>query len=438
MDLKEKLLLEFSEFEKSLNGQRSTIIHSIRKNAIKVFGDLGFPTRKNEEWRYTHLNNVIAKEYSNIKISSENKVTKAELEKYLIPELEANLLVTINGRYSNELSSIREKNKNILLCGFKYALEKYPEIIENVFSKTADYNTDSIIALNTAFASDGFFVHVPENTEPKYPVLMINITVQDNSNIFVQPRNCISAGKNSGLNLIEINYSIGQEEAFTNAVTEISIGENSSVIHYKVQNENENSFNISNLHINQLSKSRFESFIVSWGGKIIRNNTNSYLTGRNAECHLNGIYISHNKQLIDNHTLVDHSVPDCFSNEFYKGILDDEGIAVFNGKVLVRKDAQKTNAYQSNKNIVLSDLAVINAKPQLEIFADDVKCSHGATTGQINEEELFYLKSRGIAEEDAKRLLLFAFLSELILEVKSEPLKGYLENMLNKKLNKEF
>ena len=422
-NLKDKIIKEFTEFEKSNSGFKE-----IRKEAINKFNELGFPTRKNEEWRYTHISPIIKHNYSALENPKGKDITKPEIEKLLIPGLEANLLVVIDGKFSVKFSGIKEKNSKIILNGFHEALNN--DLVQKSFSKNADYTTDALTALNTAFANDGVYINIPDNTVPEFPVVILNITGND---VFAQPRLHITVGNNSELTLIELSHNSGNN-GLTNSVTEIFAGENSNVSHYKIQNENETSFHIANLQVSQTANSKYNSFIASWGGKILRNNTCSTLAGEHSECRFNGIYIVKGDQVVDNHTLVDHAVPNCFSNELYKGVLDDSGVGVFNGKVFVRKDAQKTNAYQSNKNIVLSDTATINAKPQLEIFADDVKCSHGATTGQLNEEELFYLRTRGIGEYNAKKLLLYAFISEVIDEVKIEPLKNYLDKLLHEKL----
>ncbi|MEO6695213.1 MAG: Fe-S cluster assembly protein SufD, partial [Ignavibacteria bacterium] len=255
-------------------------------------------------------------------------------------------------------------------------------------------------------------------------------------NYFSQPRNLILAEEGASVNVIEDYHTIGDKQSFTNAVTEIFCDKSSKVEHYKIQNDGDNSYHIGTSQVMQEKDSRFSNTTISWGGSITRNDLNSVFNDSNTECHFFGLYMLTGKQHVDNHTLADHKMPHCYSNELYKGILDDRSTGVFNGKIMVREDAQKTNAYQSNNNILLSDDATIYSKPQLEIFADDVKCSHGATTGQLNEEEMFYLQSRGISKDHARTLLLYAYASDVIDSVKVGELKDLLVKKLEKKLKK--
>lgn len=434
IDLKNKLLNNFSELEKSLNGTVNYEFHKIRKDAINTFDELGFPHRKIEEWRFTHVNQLIKYPFNPDGFFKQIKLKKSDLEKYLIPKLEVNLIVLINGIYDNKLSHIKETIPGGYIGSLKSALSSHYSELSNLYAKIASYKKDPFAALNTAFANDGVFISVPKNTKLKYPVLILHLTGSDKEEIISQPRIIINADKFSSSEIIEISHTVGKKVSFLNSVTEILLSENSKVSHFKIQNDSDYSFNIGTTQVMQNQNSIIESYVISWGGELIRNNFNTLFNGKDSQCFMNGIYLCKGKQLIDNHTLADHAVPNCYSNELYKGIIDDNAAAVFNGKILVRQDAQKTNAYQSNKNILLSEKADINSIPQLEIFADDVKCSHGATTGQLNPDELFYLRSRGIDKEKAKKILLYAFLEEVIMNISNAPLKSYLEKMLEKKL----
>ena len=440
-DLKEKVINNFREFENSLNGLaigkdgKPGKIHSIRLEALKLFEEIGFPEFKSEEWKYTNIKPITQKDFNQFpeKVSG---IKEDIIHKYLIPGLDANILVFINGKFSDKYSKIITKDKNVFIGSFREGLSKHKNIIEEHFSKYAKYKSDGFTALNTAYSIDGAFIYIPDKLEIKTPVHLVFISDTDNSDTLSQPRNLIVTGESSSLEIIESYFSSGSNFSFTNSVTEIYAGSNSRINHYKIQDENEQSYNVSTTQVSQQKDSKYNSLTITWGGSIVRNNHNSEFKGENGECHFLGLFLAKDKELIDNHTLVDHAVPKCFSNEFYKGILDDNSSGVFNGKIMVRKDAQKTNAYQSNKNIVLSRKATINSKPQLEIFADDVKCSHGATTGQLNPEEVFYLMSRGIGRRESEEMLLIAFANDILENIKIEPLKEVLFNSLINKLKK--
>ena len=436
VNLKEKLLSEFTAFEKDLNGESSTPINNIRNEARDCFESLGFPDRKAEEWKYTKPNSITKYNFSQSFSKEESDIPEIEVGKFLIPGLETNIIVLVNGRYSNQLTKIISDPKDVFVCSFNEAQRNHPEIFYDHFAKYIDFKSDGFTALNTAFANNGVFVYVHNGVDLKEPLLLINIIDSRTPNLLSQQRNLIVAGKDSRLSIVDIYNTLGYNYNFLNTVTEISAGENSLVHHYKIQNDGDNSIHVGTAQVQQEKDSKFNSVTVSWGGRIIRNNLNSVLNGNGCECHMYGAFVLSGEQHVDNHTLVDHSVPNCYSNELYKGILDDNSTGVFNGKVMVRKDAQKTNAYQSNKNILLTDSATINTKPQLEIFADDVKCSHGATTGQLNKEELFYLRTRGIDEDKARAMLLYAFASEVIQTIEISPLRDILFDKLNEKLIK--
>ena len=436
IDLKEKLLTEFVAFEKNLNGAASTHINNIRKEARDCFESLGFPDRKDEEWKYTRAKSITKSDFYQSFSKEESDISEKDIERFLIPDLETNTIVLINGRYSNKLSKIISDNKDVSVCSFREAQRSHPEIFHKHYAKYAVFKNDGFTALNTAFAYNGVFIYVPNGVELKVPILLINISDSRTPNLLSQRRNLFVAGKDSRMSIIDSYNTIGNNYNFLNSVTEISVGENAQVHYYKIQNDGDKSMHVGTTQVHQEKDSHFNSVTVSWGGNITRNNLNSFLNGTGCESHMYGTFVLTGEQHVDNHTLVDHSVPNCYSNELYKGILDDTSTGVFNGKVMVRKDAQKTNAYQSNKNILLTDTATINTKPQLEIFADDVKCSHGATTGQLNKEELFYLRTRGIDEDEAKAMLLYAFASEVIQTIEISPLRNMLFDKLNKKLKR--
>ncbi len=427
---KDWYLSSFKAFEESLNGQSGSELHKIRKAAIEKFEMFDFPTTKNEEWKYTNVSALL--KYNFIRAKDVN-VSAEEVEKYLIKGLTENLVVLVNGVFRKELSRLLPQAEGIIIDSFANAAKNSPELISKHFSKYAKLE-NGFVALNTAFAEDGIVINVPDNKIVADPVHIINLTGNGSENVLSQPRNLIMMGKNAHIKLVESYHSISESINFTNVVTEIVSGENSYIELYKIQDENISSFHVNSTQVEQVKHSNFTTYTVSLGGAITRNDLNTVLDDQNSQANLYGLYIIDGTQHVDNHTLIDHAKPHCESRELYKGVLNGKSRGVFNGKVFVRKDAQKTNAYQSNKAILLSKEALIDTKPQLEIYADDVKCSHGAAIGQLDDESVFYLRSRGIGEEQARAVLIRAFANDVFDEIKLEPLHEHLNNLVFKKL----
>lgn len=436
IDLKIKLLEDFRKLKSGLNGEAKSNFNRIRLDAISVFEELGFPVKKLEEWKYTNINPILKHDFQTATIEKTDQLSYDDIKKFLIDDENANLLVFVNGQYNQKLSSIKTKGDNLFVGNFSEGRARIPDMIEKHFSKYADYKNNSLTALNTAFAKDGCLIYLSKNITDVAPVHLLNISDSRSESYLLQPRNLIIVEDHSALSLVEDYYSIGEKHSFTNVVTEVYCGKNSDVKHYKIQSYDENTYHIGTTQVMQEQDSKYSNTTISWGGSITRNNLNSVFNGTNTECHFYGLYLLTGKQHVDNHTLADHAMPNCFSNELYKGIMDDKSTGVFNGKIMVRQDAQKTNAYQSNGNILLSEDATIYSKPQLEIFADDVKCSHGATSGQLSKDEMFYLRSRGIDKDEARVLLLNAFANDVLDSVEIEVLKERLKNTLSDKLKK--
>ena len=441
--LKEKFISAFDIFHSKLNGRANSSINKIRKSAIKRFELLGFPTTKNEEWKYTNINPILNNELDILttRISpaptESESISKSDIQACLFQRSEANTVVFINGRYSKEFSTVISPANELRIESLAKTMANDPGMIDKYFGKYADFQNNAFTALSTAFAADGAFIYVPEEAVVSYPILLYFITDTRQSNIIAQPRNLFLLGKNSRVSIVESFNTIGSGPGFTNIVTEIMVGKNAAMDYYKIQNDSDTSWHIGTTQVYQAGNSNFTSTTVSLNGDLIRNDLNIKIDGEGCETQLYGLYLLNGKSHVDNHTLVDHAKPNSFSKELYKGILDDRSTGVFNGKVIVRQDAQKTNAFQSNKNILLSNDATINTKPQLEIFANDVKCSHGATTGQIDEEALFYMRSRGIDEGRAKALLIHAFVSEILDKIKIGVLKEYVEKVIGERLTTE-
>jgi len=432
-EIKEWYLNEFKLFENSLNGESTAPIHKIRKEAISNFSNLDFPNTRDEEWKYTNISPLLK---YNFKPSLEKQDVKQEqVNKYLFDELEHSLLVFVNGHFDAGLSRIKHLPKGVIAGSIAGAIKEKSPVVEKHFGKYADYENQIFTALSTAYTKDGAFIYVPDGKIVEEAIHILFLTTESDENILTQPRNLFVAGKNSQVRLIEHYASLGENIYFTNSVTEIFADENSIVDHVKLQEENKKSFHVARMEIDQEKNSNFSSHAISLGGDIARNDFNSRFNDEGGECMMNGLFLTDGTQLFDTHSLIDHAKPHCNSHEHYKGILDDKSRGVFNGKVIVRQDAQKTNAFQENNNIILSNDALINTKPQLEIFADDVKCSHGATIGQLDEEAMFYLKSRGIGEETSKSILIHAFASDVIKSIKIKAIKDYVEKILSNRFD---
>ena len=432
-EIKEWYLNEFKLFENSLNGESTAPIHKIRKEAISNFSNLNFPNTRDEEWKYTNISPLLK---YNFKPSLEKQDVKQEqVNKYLFDELEHSLLVFVNGHFDAGLSRIKHLPKGVIAGSIAGAIKEKSPVVEKHFGKYADYKNQIFTALSTAYTKDGAFIYVPDGKIVEEAIHILFLTTESDENILTQPRNLFVAGKNSQVRLIEHYASLGENIYFTNSVTEIFADENSIVDHVKLQEENRKSFHVARMEIDQEKNSNFSSHAISLGGDIARNDFNSRFNDEGGECMMNGLFLTDGTQLFDTHSLIDHAKPHCNSHEHYKGILDDKSRGVFNGKVIVRQDAQKTNAFQENNNIILSNDALINTKPQLEIFADDVKCSHGATIGQLDEEAMFYLKSRGIGEETSKSILIHAFASDVIKSIKIKAIKDYVEKILSNRFD---
>ena len=428
---KEQLLTAFRDSEERMNGERKTPLHQLRRSALKQFDALGFPTIRHEEWKYSNVTNLLKETFE---LDETTTLTAADLVPLEIPNLDGNILYFVNGRYQPELSRLVSPSEQIQITSFAQALKTEPELISTHFAHYADYQDNAFTALNTALANDGVFIRVPANTTVEQPIILRFITDARTASTASQPRNLIVVGKNAEVMLAESYRTLGDGSSFVNVVTEIVLDRDARMQYYKVQNETEKAYHIGTTQVSQSDNSHFYSATVTLNGNFIRNNLNIRLNGQYAEAFMYGLYMPNGRQHVDNHTLVDHAMPNSYSNELYKGILDDNSTGVFNGKIYVRPDAQKTNAYQSCKNVVLSPNASMNTKPQLEIFADDVKCSHGTTTGQLNDEALFYMRSRGIPKEEARTLLLYAFSQDVLSQIKIQPIREYLERVITEKL----
>jgi len=429
MELQDKLLSSYVAFENHVDVNSD--VHEIRSEALQNFEKVGFPTRKLEAWRYTSLNSVLKQDYS-LFPSKVEAIELADVKKYFIHEIDAYKIVFINGKYSSFLSQTTHEHYDVCLMSSALTNPKYKAVIDKYFNKIA--KQDNLTSLNTAFATEGAYINIPKNTEVKKPIQILNFTTGSQEATMLQPRNLIVVGENAQVQIIERHQSLTANPVLSNVVTEVFADKAANVDYYKIQNDETTASLVDNTYIEQQSNSVVSVHTFSFGGNITRNNLNFYQKGEHIDSILKGITIVEGKQHVDHHTLVHHIEPNCESHQDYKGIFNERSTGVFNGKVIVEKEAQKTNAYQQNNNVLISDKATINAKPQLEIFADDVKCSHGCTIGQLDEDALFYMQQRGIPKKEGKALLMYAFANTVLESVKIPEVKQRITKLIAKKL----
>ncbi len=429
MSLKEKLLSSFIVFENQ--AEVDSYVNEVRNEAIKTFEEKGFPTKKDEAWKYTSLNKILKEDYS-VFPKQENALEYKDVKKYFIHDIDTYKIVFIDGKYSSHLSETTHDGIDVCLMSAALTKPKYRLVIENYFNKAS--NKDSLSSLNTAFSKEGAYIHIPKGKVVEKPIQIIHFSTGDESSTMLQPRNLIVVEENSHVQIIERHQSLTSNPVLTNSVTEVFAKKRAIIDYYKIQNDTQASSLIDNTFIKQKQESFVSVHTFSFGGKLTRNNLNFYQEGERIDSTLKGVTIIGDKQHVDHNTLVHHIEPNCESHQDYKGIFADSSTGVFNGKVVVEKEAQKTNAFQANNNILISDKAAINTKPQLEIFADDVKCSHGCTIGQLDESALFYMRSRGIPEKEAKALLMYAFSNNVLSSVKIPEIKERITKIIAKQL----
>ena len=404
------------------------ILSEVRKSALESFKALGVPSARHEEWKYTHIKTKLPE---TLRLATSQSQAPTKLKYF--NSITGSKLVFINGNYSAESSTILPQS-GLTIGSLKELSSQHRDIFARYFNKATDIAKENFAALNTAFAQDGAFIYVKRNTVVEAPVFIFHIYDGTTTDIFTQSRNLIVTEDNADITIVE-DFQNSKGEKFYNHVSEVFVGQNAEVNYSLLQLHNPDTTSVNYVEARLAKDARYHITTISLEGKLSRNNVNAYMDGENALATLNGLYIGKGTNHIDNHILVDHRVPNCNSHQVYKGVLDEESTGVFNGKIFVQKDAQKTNAYQSSKAVLLSDEASMNSKPQLEIFADDVKCSHGAAIGQVSKNELFYLLARGIDKETARGILTYAFANEIVNAVKLPPLREYLDKKLKEKLN---
>ena len=430
MELKEKLLSSFMAFEERIDV--TSDLHHVRTSAIKNFENKGFPTKKEEPWKYTSLNSILKNDFS-VFPKNENTIEFADIKKYFLHEIDTYKLVFIDGVFNSFLSATTHEGLDICLMSSALNKPKYKMIIDNYFNKIANKD-ESLTSLNTAFANEGAYINIPKSKVVDKPIEIMYFSTGSEAALLVQPRNLVIVGENSHVQIIERHQSLNENPVLTNSVTEIFAQKRAIVDYYKIQNDNLEANLIDNTYVSQQKETNVSVNTFSFGGNLTRNNLNFYHFGERIVSNLNGITIIGDKQHVDHYTLVQHSTPNCESHQDYKGIFSDRSTGVFNGKIFVEREAQKTNAFQKSNNILLGDKSTINAKPQLEIFADDVKCSHGCTIGQLDETAMFYMQQRGIPKKEAKALLMYAFSNAVIESIKIPELKQRITTIIATKL----
>lgn len=409
---------------------------TLRQESFETFRQKGFPNTRNEEWKYTDISSQFKQAYHFPELLGHSAISIADVDAVRLPGHEsANELVFVNGLFMPQLSTVRSSPESLTVLPLEDAANGvYQDIVKEHLGQSSHYIKDGIHALNTSFIYGGVFIHIDKKKKLPHPIYLYHLTDTRTNPTLAQPRSLVYVGESASVQLVETYHTIGTSNSFTNEVMEVVVLTNADVEYYKIQHDTANSSQVNTTHIRQIGKSYVHALTVSLSGGMIRNNMNVVMEAAGNEAHLYGLYLLKDQTHVDNHTLVDNRAPNCFSNEFYKGIIDDYATGVFSGKILVQPHAQKTNAYQTNKNILLSDHASINTKPQLEIFADDVKCSHGCTVGQLDEEALFYLRTRGISKKNAQFMLLKAFSADVIIQIKPDNLRKHVEQLITERL----
>ena len=442
MSLKEKLVSSFLAFE--LNADINSHVHDIRSKSIKAFEKIGFPDRKNEFWKYTPIKKVLSEELTVFK-KKRHLIDFDKVKDFFLGGIESYKIILIDGAYDPLWSNTSHKGVDICILSSVLENDKYSNIISKYYNKLSD-TKESFSLLNSSFSKEGAYIHIPKNIELDKPIEIIHINSGGESSLMLQPRNLIILEKGSKAQIVESHYSLKEKntdlsnsnnnhiDPLTNTLTEIYVEENANLDYYKIQNDLDSTSIIDNTYIDQKKDSVASCHTFSFGGNIVRNNLNFYQNGKNINSILKGITILGSNQHTDHHTLVHHASPNCESYQEYKGIYNDKSTGVFNGKVVVDKIAQKINAFQQNNNLLMGDHSSVNTKPQLEIFADDVKCSHGCTIGQLDNSALYYLKTRGIPEKEAKGLLTYAFANNVLENVKMQVLKTKIKKIIANKI----
>lgn len=411
-------------------------ITKLQEEASELFKKKGFPGKKDEQYKYTYLEPIFNNGFRKSLTPEPVKLDISSIFRCDVPSLDTHIIILLNGFYYDKINPLKTIENDIIVGSFAAAVQQYPELVAEHLGKYAS-KTDSFVALNTMFFKDGVFLHVPKGKVLEKPIQIINVLLSDDE-LMVQHRNLFILEANSQAKVVVCDHSLSPSKFLTNSVTEVYAGENVHFEYFKVQNEHNESTQVSHTFIHQEKASNVQSNTITLHGGLVRNNHFVKLNGEGCENHSFGLFLTDKTQHVDNFIFVDHSQPNCNSTQLFKGILDEKSTGAFTGRILVSRDAQKTLAYQKNSSILLSDDVKMNSKPQLEIYADDVKCGHGGTVGQLDEEAMFYLRTRGISEQESRLMLMYAFAFEILREIKIEPLRDRMTELIDKRLRKEL
>jgi Fe-S cluster assembly protein SufD len=434
----EKYLSDFQAFENNGASHDPAWLKNLRAAAIGKFSELGFPTVKLEDWRFTNILPLTRSHFRRASVAGLPDVRMEEIGKHVVDGCSKSVLVFIDGHFNKSLSNVSSLSKDIVAGGLAESFEVHGELVQRHLGKHLPLQSHPFAALNSAFIHDGAFVYVPEGISSPSPIQLLFVsTAHNDGHAVAYPRNLIIVDKKASATFVESYVSLSEDIYFTNTVSEIFVEKESAVDYVKIQRESEKAFHVGTMQVEQGSQSRFTAFSLALGASIARNDINIAVNGEQCETMLDGLYLPANDQLVDHHTFIDHVRPNCSSREIFKGIITGKSRSVFNGKIFVRKEAQKTDSKQTNKNLLLSDEATVDTKPQLEIFADDVKCTHGATVGGLDAASLFYVKSRGISEEAARALLTVGFAGEVTNYINNEALRKLVDMLVIERLQEK-
>ncbi len=433
----DRLVSLFEQNKEILNQGSSPILNRIREVSVKRFAQIGIPDFKYEDYKYTNLKPAFEKSYRQELVRESGLINLNEVFKCNIPQLDTHLVFLVNGWFYSGNNPAAALPKGVVLGSLEQIANEQPELLQNYLNRQAGLSNDPMVALNTAFAKDGFFIHIPKGAVVEKPIQIINLLSSDD-NLMATQRNLIVAEAGSQVKVLVCDHTLTSASFLYNSVSEVFVGEDALVDVYTIQNHHNQSTTINSSFYRLQRNSNLVTGTVSLHGGLIRNNLKVTFNGDHSEANVNGISFTDKKQHVDNFTMIEHAMPNCLSNQIYKNILDDESTGAFAGRIHVARDAQQTNAFQRNNNVLLSDKARMQTKPQLIIDADDVKCSHGATVGQINEEALFFLRARGIGEKEARMMLMNAFAREVVQKISIEPLRDRIDELIEKRLKGEI